>query len=183
MEKIRVLLADRPENVPGVTREVEEVLESRHRAGALYHVENLSSILEVAHDVSIALTALLLLFALIALAISGVGIMNIMLVSVTERTHEIGIRRVVGAHRREILYQFLLEAVLISGSGATVGILLVVSLRLLTKPLLPGNLSIPISWLSVALAFGASCLIGVLFGYLPARRAAALLPTESLRYE
>jgi putative ABC transport system permease protein len=109
--------------------------------------------------------------------------MNIMLISVTERTHEIGIRRAVGAHRREILYQFLLEAVLISGSGATVGVLLVVSLRFLTKSLLPGNLSIPISWLSVVLAFGASCLIGVLFGYLPARKAAGLLTTESLRYE
>ena len=175
--------ADRPEDVPAVTRQVEEVLKSRHRVGAQYHVENLSSILEVAHHASIALTVVLLLFALIALTISGVGIMNIMLVSVTQRTHEIGIRRAVGAHRREILYQFLLEAVLISGSGAAVGILLVVSLRFLTKPLLPGNFSIPISWLSVVLAFGASCLIGVLFGYLPARRAAGLLPTESLRYE
>jgi len=146
-------------------------------------VENLSSILELAHHVSIALTALLLLFASIALTISDVGIMNIMLVSVTERTHEIGIRRVLGAHRREILYQFLLEAVLISGSGAGVGILLAVSLRFLTKPLLPGHMSIPISWLSIVLAFGASCLTGVLFGYLPARKAAGLLPTESLRYE
>jgi len=172
-----------PEDVPAVTRQVEEVLKSRHRAGAQYHVENLSSILEVTHHVSAALTAVLLLFALIALTISGVGIMNIMLVSVTERTHEIGIHRVVGAHRKEILYQFLLEAVLISGSGATVAILLAVGLRFLTEPLLPGNLSIPISWLSVALAFMASCFMGVLFGYLPARKAAGLLPTESLRYE
>jgi len=77
----------------------------------------------------------------------------------------------------------LLEAVLISGSGAAVGILLAVSQWFLTKPLLPGHLSIPISWLSVVLAFGASCLIGVLFGYLPARKAATLLPTDSLQQE
>jgi len=80
----------------------------------------------------------------------------------------------------ESLYQFLLEAVLISGSGATVGILLAVGLRFPTESLLPGNLSIPISWLSGALASAASCSMGVLFGYLPARKAAGLLLTESL---
>ncbi len=88
--------ADRPADVPAVTGQVEEALRSRHRARAQYHVENLSSILELAHHVSITLTAVLLLFALIALTISGVGIMNITLVSVTERTHEIASARPSG---------------------------------------------------------------------------------------
>jgi putative ABC transport system permease protein len=175
--------ADRPEDVPTVTHQVSEILSSRHRAGAEYRVQNLSSILEAARKISMALTVVLLLIAFIALAISGIGIMNIMLVTVTERTREIGIRKAIGARRNEILYQFLIEAILISGIGALAGILIAVSIPMLTQPLLPGNLTVPISWISVLLAFVVSCLTGILFGYLPASRAAKLHPTESLRYE
>jgi putative ABC transport system permease protein len=114
--------------------------------------------------------------------------MNIMLVSVTERTQEIGIRKAIGARRQEILYQFLLEAMLISGMGALVGIALAVAIPFVVEILaqflpIPGGVSIPTSWLSVALAFTVSCATGVFFGYLPARTAARLQPVESLRYE
>jgi putative ABC transport system permease protein len=175
--------ADRPESVPEVTWEVAEVLRSRHRSGAEYRVQNLTSILDAARRISMALTLILLLTALIALAISGIGIMNIMLVTVTERTREIGIRKAVGARREEILHQFLIEAVMISGTGALAGIAIAVSIPIVARPLLPGNLTVPISWVSVLLAFLVSCLTGILFGYLPASRAARLQPTESLRYE
>jgi putative ABC transport system permease protein len=184
-ETIRVLYAQarHPEDVLSVTRQVERVLRSRHPAGAIYDVENLSSILEAARRISRALTVVLLVIASIALLISGIGIMNIMLVTVTERTREIGIRRAIGAPRSEILYQFLIEAFLISGAGAVAGILIGVSIPVLIQPLLPGNLAVPVSWLSVVLAFLVSCSTGIFFGYLPANKAAQLLPTESLRYE
>jgi putative ABC transport system permease protein len=180
--------ADAPENVPGVTSDVREILLSRHRPGAEYKVENLSAFLDAARRISIALTVILLVIALIALAISGIGIMNIMLVTVTERTREIGIRKAIGARRQEILHQFLLEAFLISGTGAVVGIVIAVVIPLLTESLLrvlpiPGEISIPVSWLSVVLAFTVSSATGLLFGYLPANKAAQLHPTESLRYE
>jgi putative ABC transport system permease protein len=172
-----------PEDVLSVTRQAEQILKSRHPPGAVYNVQNLASILDAARSISRALTAVLLVVAFIALLISGVGIMNIMLVTVTERTREIGIRKAIGAQHSEILYQFLIEAFLISGSGAIAGILIGVSIPVLVRPLLPGDLSVPVSWLSVVVAFGVSCLTGVLFGYLPANKAAKLQPTESLRYE
>jgi putative ABC transport system permease protein len=175
--------ADRPQDVPIVTREVAEVLQLRHRAGAEYSVQNLSSILDVARSISRALSIILVVIASIALVISGIGIMNIMLVTVTERTREIGIRKALGARRREILAQFLVEAFLISGGGALIGVLLAAAVPAFTQPLLPSDLRVTTSWLSVAVAFGVSCLTGVLFGYLPADRAARLQPTEALRYE
>jgi putative ABC transport system permease protein len=180
--------ADSPEAVPEVTREVAQVLKSRHRPGAEYDVENLASLLESARKISRALTVILVLIALIALAISGIGIMNIMLVTVTERTHEIGIRKAVGAPRDAILYQFLMEAFLISGTGALVGILIAVAIPVainLVLRMIPEavGIRIPVSWVSVVLAFVVSCSTGLLFGYLPANRAARLHPTESLRYE
>jgi putative ABC transport system permease protein len=175
--------AERPELVAGVTRQMRETLESRHRPGTNYEVENLTSLLQAAANISLALTIILLLVAFIALLISGIGIMNIMLVTVTQRTREIGIRKAIGAPRREILWQFLMEAVMISGTGALVGILLAVGLQTLARRFVPGNLAVPISGVSVFVAFTVSCLTGAFFGYLPANRASKLPPTESLRYE
>ncbi|MGD0963107.1 MAG: ABC transporter permease [Candidatus Acidiferrales bacterium] len=180
--------AQRPEDVPQVTEDVARILRSRHRPEASYNVQNLASILQTARNISFALTVVLLLIALLALLISGIGIMNIMLVTVTERTREIGIRKAIGAQRKEILYQFLIEAVLISGVGALIGIGIAVAIPFAMEALVqllpvPGGIVIPISWLSVVAAFIVSCATGVLFGYLPAKKAASLQPVESLRYE
>ncbi len=190
--------ADDSEDVPIVTQRVAEVLASRHRPGAKYHVWNLAGILAAAKNISMALTLLLIVVAMIALTISGIGIMNIMLVTVTERTREIGIRKAIGAPRAAILYQFLAEAVLISGTGALAGIAIGILIPVITNFVLAipaiadflsdfvptgGDVSVPISWASVVLAFVVSCSTGLIFGYLPANRAARLQPTESLRYE
>ena len=182
---VRVLYAQaaRPEDVQSVTHQVELMLRSRHRSEAVYLVQNLTSLLDAAKNISFALTVILIIIAFIALVISGIGIMNIMLVTVTQRTREIGIRKAIGARRKEILSQFLLEAFIISGTGGVIGIVIAVLIPVLIEPLLPGNLSVPISGVSIAVAFLVSCFTGVLFGYLPANRAAKLQPTESLRYE
>ena len=180
--------ADGPENVASVTQQMKQVLQSRHRATAKYNVRNLAGLIETAREISFALTAVLLLVALIALTISGIGIMNIMLVTVTERTHEIGIRKAIGARNHAILYQFLTEALLISCTGGLVGIAVAVALPAFANSLIgyftvPVGITIPISWISVVFALVVSCSIGVFFGYLPASRAARLHPTDSLRYE
>jgi putative ABC transport system permease protein len=180
--------ADKPEDVETVTRQVGEILRSRHRPEVEYRVQNLTSILDTARHVSMAMTVVLVVIAMIALGISGIGIMNIMLVTVTERTQEIGIRKAVGANRAAILYQFLLEALMISGTGALTGIAIAVAIPFLFQALLsllpvPQDIHIPVSWLSVVIAFTVSCSTGLIFGYLPANKAAQLHPTESLRYE
>jgi putative ABC transport system permease protein len=173
-----------PDNVPAVTRGVNQVLLARHRAGTLYDVQNLTSILDAARNITFALTVVLLGVGLVTLVISGVGIMNIMLVTVSERTREIGVRKAIGAAKNEILYQFLLEALIISGIGAVLGILIALSIPIVVRPFLPEGLtSIPISFLSIVVAFVVSCMTGVIFGYLPASRAAKLQPTEALRHE
>jgi putative ABC transport system permease protein len=175
--------ADTADNVPRVTREVTETLENRHRPEATYLVQNLASILEAAKNISLALTAVLLVIGFIALVISGVGIMNIMLVTVTERTREIGLRKAIGARTNEILYQFLIEALIISGTGAVVGISFAVGAIFVAQPFLPGDLNIPVAWWSIVISLLVSCGTGVVFGYIPAKRASRLQPTESLRYE
>ncbi len=172
-----------PEEVPLVARQVGELLRSRHPAEAEYKVQTLTAILSAARNISLALTIVLIVIAFIALLISGIGIMNIMLVTVTERTREIGIRKAIGAAHREILYQFLLEAFLISGGGAVLGILIGLAIPVAIQPFLPGNLRVPVSSLSVIIAFLVSCSTGLFFGYLPASQAARLQPIDSLRYE
>jgi putative ABC transport system permease protein len=175
--------ASTPEGVIPVTRQLEALLSSRHPTRARYSVQNLSSILEAARRIALALTIVLLLIGFIALLVSGIGIMNIMLVTVQERTREIGIRKAIGARHQEILYQFLLEAFLISGFGSVLGILIAVAIPVMARPWLPAYISVPVPWEAVVLAFLVSCSVGVFFGYLPAERASQLQPTESLRYE
>jgi putative ABC transport system permease protein len=184
-EVVRLLdvQAGRAEDVPSVQRQVTQLLRSRHPAEAEYNVQTLTAILSAARIISLALTIVLIIIAFIALLISGVGIMNIMLVTVTERTREIGIRKAIGAARREILYQFLIESFLISGGGAVIGILIGIAVPVAIQSFLPGNLRVPVSPLSVIVAFAVSCSTGLFFGYLPANQAASLQPVESLRYE
>jgi putative ABC transport system permease protein len=122
------------------------------------------------------------MISVIALVISGIGIMNIMLVTVTERTREIGIRMAVGASRRAVQEQFLTEAVVISMVGGSIGVLLGIAVPLSVR-FFTEDIRVPISTLSVVVAFVNSVLVGVVFGLLPANRASRLNPTEALRYE
>jgi len=175
--------ASSAEEVPRVQRQVSALLRSRHPPEAEYNVQTLTAILVAAQNISLALTIVLIVIAFIALLISGIGIMNIMFVTVKERTREIGIRKAIGAPRRDILYQFLIEAFLISGGGAVLGILIGLAVPVAAQFFLPGNLRVPISPLSVVIAFVVSCSTGLFFGYLPANTASSLQPIESLRYE
>jgi putative ABC transport system permease protein len=168
--------------VEPVTNLVRQILTSRHRPGSLYTVENLRSLLATARRISSGLTVVLFLVSAIALTISGIFIMNIMLVTVTERTREIGIRMAVGATRRRIMHQFLLEAGAISFIGGVVGILVGVLVPFVARHFLQG-VDIPISIWSIVAALVVSCSVGLVFGLLPASRAARLNPTEALRYE
>jgi putative ABC transport system permease protein len=179
--------ADRPEDVPGVQRQMEQLLRSRHPAEAEYDVQTLAAILSAAKNISLALTIVLLVVAFIALLISGIGIMNIMLVTVTERTREIGIRKAIGARRGDILIQFLIEAMVLSGLGGALGIA-IGALLAHVAPNVPAIASsgFPtpvVSPPSVLLAFFVSVAIGLFFGIYPANRAARLHPIEALRYE
>ncbi len=169
-------------DVEAVTQQIKQILESRHRPGAKYRVQNLAAILDAAKEIATILTMVLVLVSAIALIISGIGIMNIMLVTVTERTREIGIRMAVGAARSEILLQFLAEAVMISLAGGVLGILVGVSIPLSVQ-LFVEDLKIPVSKLSIVIAFSVSCAVGLIFGMLPASRASRLNPTDALRYE
>jgi putative ABC transport system permease protein len=171
-----------PQDVESVTLAVRQILESRHRPGAAYRVENLTAILDAAKSIALILSLVLILVSAIALVISGIGIMNIMLVTVTERTREIGLRMAVGASRKEILLQFLTEAVLVSLAGGVIGIVVGVSIPLSVQ-FFVAAVRIPISTWAIAIAFGVSMLVGLIFGILPANRAAKLNPTEALRYE
>ena len=170
------------EEVDEATERIRQLLESRHRPGSTYRVENLAGILRAARQISAVLTLVLLIIAAITLTISGLFIMNIMLISVSERTKEIGIRMAVGATRRKVQYQFLLEAVCISLLGGLVGVLFGVLVPLVARQFLP-QLSIPISPISIVAAVVVSGTVGAVFGLLPASRAAKLDPVEALRYE
>jgi putative ABC transport system permease protein len=170
-----------PDDVVSATRQIERVIRSRHRPESVYTVSNLTQLLSVWDKIANALTIGLLLIAAVTLLVSGIGIMNIMLATVSSRIREIGIRKAIGATNREIRFQFLAEAVLISLVGGIIGIVIGLaipfSVRFLTA------YRIPISGLSAIIAILVSSLVGVVFGTLPATRAAQLDPVESLRYE
>jgi putative ABC transport system permease protein len=172
-----------PDQVTSVQKQLERLMKARHPVEAEYDVQTLTAILSAARTIAMALRIVLIVIAAIALLISGIGIMNIMLVTVKERTREIGIRKAVGAASKEIMSQFLIEAFLISGGGAVIGILIGVLIPVIVQQLLPGNLRVPISPWSVLLAFLVSCSTGLFFGWLPASQAAKLVPVDSLRYE
>lgn len=170
-----------PSMVVPITEQVRKVLQSRHRPESVYEVDNLTELVAVADRTANALTLVLLLVATVTLLVSGIGIMNIMLATVSARIREIGIRKAIGATNREIRFQFLSEAILISLigglAGVVIGLALPFSVRFLTE------YRIPISGLSAIVAIVVSSLVGILFGTVPATRASKLDPVESLRYE
>ncbi len=168
-------------NVSNATEEIRHVLQSRHRPESTYRVDNLTQLLTVAGRTANALTIILLLISMVTLLVSGVGIMNIMLANVRARIREIGIRKAIGATNREIKLQFLSEAVFISLSGGLVGTIIGLAIpfsaRFLTE------YRIPISGLSAVIAIVVASLVGIVFGTVPAARAAEMNPVESLKYE
>ena len=167
--------------VERATRQITEILARDHGPDVTYRVGNLSGVLNVIHRVSRSLILVVGVVAAISLLVGGVGIMNIMLVTVRERTPEIGIRKALGAQRRQILDAFLLEAILISLGGGLIGILIGCGIPVVLTTLF--DVEIPVSLLSVGLALALSGGVGIFFGYYPARRAARLEPVQALRYE
>lgn len=177
--------ADSPENMSKVQSEIEQLLRIRHRiaAGAEndFNINNLASVLETVESTSAILTMLLASVAAVSLLVGGIGIMNIMLVSVTERTREIGLRMAVGATEGNIRNQFLVEALVLCIIGGVAGILIGIAGSMLVSKLAGWQTSITV--MSMLLSFGFSAAIGIFFGYYPAKKASALDPIEALRYD
>jgi putative ABC transport system permease protein len=180
-----VVKAVNAERVPEAQEQITSLLRQRHRIGPEreddFNVRNLSDITEAATTSARVMAVLLGSVAGISLLVGGIGIMNIMLVSVTERTREIGIRMAVGARSRDIMLQFLVEAVVMAATGGCIGILLGIGSSELLKQW--ANWPTLIDPAIVAIAFLFSGAIGVFFGFYPAKRAANLDPIEALRYE
>jgi putative ABC transport system permease protein len=180
VKQIYFSTADASDVIP-VTAQIRKVIQARHRSESVYNIQNLTQLVAVAEKTANALTLVLLAVALVVLLVSGIGIMNIMLSTVSSRIREIGIRKAIGATTREIRFQFLSEAILISLVGGVlgtiIGLALPFSVRFFT------NYRIPISGLSAIIAIVVSSLVGIIFGTVPATRAAHLDPVESLRYE
>jgi len=184
---VRMLMvqASSAEAMPGVEKAMTGLLRQRHRLREGqdndFFLRNLAAAADSAAETTRVMSVLLGAIASVSLLVGGIGIMNIMLVSVTERTREIGIRMAIGARQKDILSQFLLEAMMISVAGCLIGLVLGVSGALLTNSLT--DMVIVISGSSVLVAFAVAAGIGIFFGYYPARRAAALDPIEALRHQ
>jgi putative ABC transport system permease protein len=167
--------------------ELKAILRARHGLSPSqaddFNIRSQVQIMEMAQQTTGTFTILLGAIAAISLVVGGIGIMNIMLVSVTERTREIGIRKAVGAKRRDILMQFLVEAVVLSGLGGIVGVLVGWGSAQLLSRLASELLSTLVTPGSVVMALSVSVAIGLFFGIYPANRAARLNPIEALRHE
>jgi len=159
-----------------------DILRDRHRPGSVYRVKTMTTVLKVARAISFGLIVIFIVAAGVSVVVGAVGIMNILLASVEQRTREIGLRMSIGARRRDILLQFLLEALMLGIAGSSLGVLIGVGLPLAAR-LLFHQVTIEVSSLSAFLAFAFSCVVTVLFGVFPAYRAATLNPTEALRHE
>ena len=177
--------AESAEQVEAVMEDLSALLRQRHRirdgAEDDFHVRSQQEIMEMATSTAQTMTLLLAAIAGVSLLVGGIGIMNIMLVSVTERTREIGVRMAVGARGGDILLQFLVEAVVLSVGGGLIGIGLGIGIAKVVSAKVGWNTLV--SPESVALAFAFSAAIGIFFGFYPARKASGLDPIEALRYE
>jgi len=166
-------------------REMIELLRARHRINERqeddFTVRNLTAVAQAAAGTTKAMATMLGAIASVSLLVGGIGIMNIMLVSVTERTREIGIRMAIGARRRDILLQFLFEAVMISLAGSLIGVVVGIACAYFFSRFNDALVVVTLS--SVLLAFGVAVAVGVFFGFYPARKAANLKPIEALRFQ
>src|SRR5262245_43161973 len=177
--------AGSPELIPEAQHQITTLLRERHRLKSTqdndFQIRNLADVAATAQSTSQSMSILLASVASVSLVVGGIGIMNIMLVSVTERTREIGIRMAVGAKRRDILTQFLLEAVVLSTLGGLCGVVLGVIGSQLVSALAAWPTIVPLEAILLAVVFSGA--VGVFFGFYPARKAAYLDPIEALRYE
>ena len=169
------------DEVPSADKEIVRIVSAHHRPNSVYKTMDLREVLTVARKISNIMTAVLVLVAAVTLAVGGVGIMNIMLATVRSRIREIGIRKALGATRREIKLQFLAEAVIISLAGGIIGTLVGLMLPLSVRVFTEYNL--PISYWSIVIALASAMFVGIVFGTVPATRAAQMDPVESLKYE
>jgi putative ABC transport system permease protein len=171
--------------MPAAEKAMTELLHQRHhiREGQNddFSVRNLTAMANTAAETTQVLSLMLGAIASISLLVGGIGIMNIMLVSVTERTREIGIRMAIGARGKDVLLQFLLEAVMISIIGCFIGVLLGVGGALVVQQIT--GLGVVVTVLSIVLAFGVAAAVGIFFGWYPARKASRLKPIDALRFQ
>ncbi|MHB1316745.1 MAG: ABC transporter permease [Minisyncoccota bacterium] len=177
--------ASSPDAMTQVQRDITALLLSRHKISdsnlADFSVQNQNDILGAASSITSTLTYLLAAIGGISLLVGGIGIMNMMLTTVTERTKEIGLRKAIGARKRDISTQFLAEAIILTVIGGILGIVLGWLISFIVN--WTGLVTTSVSLSSILLAFGVSAIVGIVFGYYPARRAASLNPIEALRYE
>jgi putative ABC transport system permease protein len=184
MRQVKTMYAETREfsMLPTAVGVVEDILRERHRPGSVYEVESMTTVVRLANAISFGLIVVFILAAAVSVIVGGVGIMNILLASVEQRTREIGVRMSVGARRRDILGQFLFEALSLGVSGASIGVVLGLGLPYVSR-LFIREVDIRVSILSAVLAFLFSCGVAVIFGAVPAYRASSLNPAEALHYE
>jgi putative ABC transport system permease protein len=174
-----------PGDIPAAQQEITAIMREAHKLGGDtpddFTVRNQTEIAAAATSTTSVMSGLLAAIASVSLVVGGIGIMNIMLVSVTERTREIGIRMAIGARGSDVLTQFLVESIVMSLLGGVIGLLVGYGGAILLEHLTGWNTVVPVS--AVFIAVGFSAAVGVFFGYYPARKAAALNPIQALRYE
>jgi putative ABC transport system permease protein len=184
VRQVRTLYAEVREfsELPAGVRTVEEILRERHRPGSVYEVESMTTVVKLARAISVGLIVVFVLAAAVSVVVGGVGIMNILLASVEQRTREIGVRMSVGARRRDILGQFLIEALALGIAGSSIGVLVGLGLPYVSRVFVRA-VEVRVSVLSAVLAFLFSCAVAVIFGAVPAYRASSLNPAEALHHE